>query len=242
MHRAIGRIVILLAFLAITVGCAATNPVTDLNARITSVRMIAKQPPDATYIVEPPDGITIEFMSDPTLTRSVALRSDGTVTLPYLEDVEVAGLTTIQIREKLESLYSRYYREPKILVSVSGFNSKHIYVWGEVGTPRAVSYSGYMTLRDALGQAGGVTTRAAIRRVKVIRGDPEHPEIFRSDVYKMLLEGDTTQDVSLAENDVVRVPPTVLAWIGYRVDEVLFPFRSLLGAYGTYTAAASIGN
>ena len=53
------------------------------------------------------------------------------MTLPYLEDVKVDGLTTIEIREKLENLYSKYYKEPKILVSGLGFNSKHIYVYGE---------------------------------------------------------------------------------------------------------------
>ena len=99
-----------------------------------------------------------------------------------------------------------------------------------------------MTVRDLIGEVGGVTSRAASGRIKVVRGDPEDPEIFKVDLDAMIDEGDTLQDVSLAENDIVYVPPTVLAWVGYQVDQLLFPFRSVISAIFTVNTAASVGD
>jgi polysaccharide export outer membrane protein len=236
-ESAVAGLLLALTLVMLT-GCA--SDVMKVQPRVTSWEALAKRPPDATYVVDPPDVLSIESPSDSSLDRTVPIRQDGTVTLPYLEDVHVAGLTTIQVREKLENLYSKYYQEPRILVSVADFKSKHIYVYGEVGRQGAIPYTGAMTVSDVIGSVGGVTNRAAWRRLKVIRGDPDNPEVTKVNFRKIMLEGDLREDVSLAENDIVRVPPTVLAWVGYRIDELLFPFRGVLGAASTVGAFKTI--
>ncbi len=229
--------------LCLLLGCAGKEA-TELSQRVVSWDALKKKPADATYIVNAPDAIKIEFMSPvppPEEPRTEVLRQDGVITLPYLEDVKVDGLTTIEIRTKLEDLYSKYYKEPKILVSVVGYNSKHIYVYGESGRQGSVPYRGHQTFSDVIGEVGGVTTRAAYWRCKVIRGDPDHPEITSVNFRKIMLEGDLRQDVSMAEGDVIRVPPTWLAWIGYQIGDLLFPFQNILNAAGTVGSARSIG-
>ncbi len=222
------------------VGCH--NPAIDYSKRLTSLDMVKKRPPDALYTVDPPDQIMVEFTGQPDMTRSVVLRSDGRVTLPLLGDVLVAGKTSKEIQDLLTDAYAKFYKEPQLLVSVTGYNSKHIYVYGEVGHQGSIPYTGYTTVRDVIGDVGGVTSRAASGRIKVVRGDPDDPEIFKVDLDAMIDEGDTLQDVSLAENDIVYVPPTVLAWVGYQVDQLLFPFRSVISAIFTVNTAASVGN
>ena len=223
------------------IGCASSN-ITDLNRRLTSIDVVRKKPPNAEYVVDPPDAIRVEFINEPTATREVTLRSDGMVTLPYLEDVEVAGLTPEQIRIKLEEAYSRYYKDPRILVTVTAYNSKHVYVYGEVGRRGSIPYTGEQTVSDVLGQVGGFTNRATWwGNVQVIRRDPENPEVFDISIRALLYEGDVTQEVSLAENDVIYVPPSPLAWIGYRLEELLFPLRGTLSAIGGATSLAATG-
>ena len=143
---------------------------------------------------------------------------------------------TVRDRDKLELLYTKYYKEPKIVVRVTAYRSKHIYVYGEVGRRGTQPYTGWQTVSDVIGTAGGVTRRAAPNRVKVIRGDPEDPEMYKVNLTELIYEGNTEQDVSLAENDVVYVPPNVLAWVGYQIDNLLFPFRSVLSLLGTARA------
>lgn len=231
-NRRLAAASVLLAVSVLAFGCASGR-VTDINRRLTSLEAVAKKPPDAAYVVDPPDTIRVEFMNETGLTRDVQVRSDGCVTLPHVQDVEVVGLTALEIRDRLEELYAKYYKEPQILVSVTQFRSKHIYVYGEVRREGTIPYTGSQTVADAIGTAGGITRRAARGRVKVIRGDPVAPEIFKVDLDDLILEGDVRQDVSLAENDVVYVPPNVLAWLGYQIDNVLFPFRGLLSAAAT---------
>lgn len=232
--------VILFCLLA---GCSGKEAM-EISQRVVSWDALKKKAPDATYIVQPPDQIKIEFMSPvppPEEPRTLALRQDGVITLPYLEDVEVSGLTTLQIREKLEDLYSKYYKEPRILVTVVGYYSKHISIYGESARQGWVPYRGHQTFSDVIGEVGGVTERAAYWRCKVIRGDPDHPEVTYVNFRKIMLDGDLRQDVSLAEGDVIRVPPTWLAWIGYQLSDLLFPFQNILNTAGTVGATRNIG-
>jgi len=224
-------------------GCGGKEA-TLISQRVLDWNALKKKPPDATYIVNQPDVIRIEFMSPlppPQAPVTATLRQDGVVTLPYLEDVKVDGKTTIEIRTLLENLYSKYYKEPKLLVTVVGFNSKHIYVYGEAGRQGSIPYHGHETFSDVMGEVGGVTTHAAYWRCKVIRGDPDNPEYIMVNFRKIMLEGDLRQDVSIAENDVIRVPPTWLAWIGYQIGDLLFPFQNILNTASTVGATRAIG-
>lgn len=229
--RSFGLILLCVLFLGICAGCASQETVEDLNKRLTSMEMARKKPPDATYVVDPPDGITVEVINQPEMTTTQQVRQDGIVTLPHIGETEVAGLTTKEIKEKLENEYTKYYKDPEVVVTVSSYESKHIFIYGEVGREGQQPYTGYQTLADAIGSAGGVSRFAATSKVKVIRGDPDNPEIYKIDLDDLLYDGDTLQNVSLAENDVVYVPPTILAKIGYTIEAVLFPFRSMFSAY-----------
>ena len=231
----------LLCVVCLTVGCTSTPTAEEINARLTSLEVVSKKPPDATYVVDPPDAIALEFIGDEGLSRTVRLRQDGVVTLPYLEDVKVAGMTTKEIGEKLEKLYGEYYKSPQILVTVASYASKHITVYGEVRRVGTQPYTGSVTVADAVGAAGGVTRRSAPGRVKVIRGDPEDPEIFGVDLKSIIYKGRTELDVSLAENDIVYVPPSVLAWVGYQIEALLFPFRSILNLGSTTESLQVMG-
>ena len=218
------------AVLLISVGCASERTINEGLALYETDR-----PPDATYIVDPPDALRIEFLApeDQYLNRSVVLRQDGCITLLLLGDVKVSGLTSEEISRKLEELYQVYIRDPKILVTVTSYNSKKIRLYGEVGHKGDLAYTGTMTIADAIGAAGGVTSRAWKSRVKVIRGDTEDPEIYRVDLNKLIFEGDLKQNILLAEDDVIHVPPNPFAWVGYQLDNLLFPFRAILGAFST---------
>ncbi len=233
MHR---RILVVLAVLAavflVSVGCASPR-VKDINKRIASIQTVSKKPPNATYVVDPPDSIHIEFLNETSLSRGAQLRQDGVVTLPHVGETDLAGMTTKQIEQKLVELYRKYYDAPAFVVKVTDYRSKHFYVYGEVRNEGQKPYTGSQTLSDAIGAAGGLTKFAAEGRVKVIRGDPEEPEVYRADLGELIYDGDTRQEVSLAENDVVYVPPTWLAWVGYQIDQLLFPFRGVLSLMGT---------
>lgn len=224
-RRARWAVVLCSLALLVTVGCA--SPPLDINKRLTSLNMIRKKPPDATYVVDPPDVLKVQFLNQPELETTQQVRQDGVITLPHVGEVMVAGLTPKEIRENLEETYLTYFKEPKVVVTVTEYRSKRVFIYGEVMQEGLQPYTGSQTVADLVGQAGGVTQFAATSSVQVIRGDPDAPEIYDVDLDELIYEGKTRQNVSLAENDVVYVPPTFLASVGYTIQQLTFPITSM---------------
>ncbi len=225
----------------VLVGCVSSAEVQDLNKRILSEKRIVRKEPNRTYVLDPPDSFQIESTAHPELSRTVVIRQDGHVTLPLLGDVHVQGLTTTGVKEKLENLYEQYYKDNDLLITVIGFSSKKVFVYGEVGRVGSLPYTGEQSVMDVLGAVGGVTQRAAPRRAIVLRSSGEEVERFEVDIVRLIVYGDIKQNVYLAEDDVLYVPPNVFAWIGYQIDNILFPFRSILSGAATYDVARDIG-
>ncbi len=144
-------------------------------------------------------------------TDTVMVRSDGTISYSFVDDLPVDGLTVREVDEKLSKSMSRFVRNPRIDIVVKEFNSKSALVMGEIGSLRYVSYQaasgrfflkGKTTLLDLLVVAGGYTKDADIKQVKLIRGD----KIYYINLYDLIYRGETEQNVIIDAGDVIDVP------------------------------------
>ena len=160
------------------------------------------------------------------------IQPDGKITLRLLGPVKVVGMTAKEIAAKLKVLLSRYYVDPKVSVKI-GFASKKYYVYSRGGTT-ARPYTGRDTLFDAVAPLAG-DFRAWTSRVSVIR--PSHGETpvrtIMVNVDKMVKNGDFSKNILLEPDDIVRVPPTPLAWFADRIRELIYPAAPALQAYRT---------
>jgi protein involved in polysaccharide export with SLBB domain len=174
------------------------------------------------------DRIAIEDSYNPELRIETAVVDiDGTVILPELGAVVVAGLTRTQIEALLTEKYSQYYDRLDIKVKIVT-NNKVYYVFGEVDAPGEKPFTGDMTLFEAIMRAGPKKDSANVGRVRLIRPDPRDPFIQVFDVSEMFTRGDSTFNVHVHERDIVYVPPTMLAEFGYFLDALLFPIKFVL--------------
>ncbi len=212
------RGLVLVILLGVVTGCAGTRP--------------AMEPPRAKelYTVYPPDVLRIDISPDATMSTTVTVRPDGRISLPILGDVEVEGLPPAAIDAKLTKALEPFIRSVDVTVTVTGFNSKRYYVIGEVVRQGSYPLTGEITAWEAVAISGGYTRRGAPNSARVVRGDPDEPQVFPVALARIALKGETASDVILHENDVVFVPPSVSAKIGYFVDNLLFPISSVLGA------------
>lgn len=179
------------------------------------------------YRVQPPDTIEISAAAAPEIDGEVQkIRQDGKISLRLIGEVEVAGMTPVEISRKLESLLSAYYRDPKISVRLGNALSKKYYVFGQVGGRGSYQYTGRDTVLTAIA-AAKPSPIACLDLVRIIR--PSHDASKRVeltvDCNRMLKKGELEQNVYLQEGDIVYVPPTVLGWIGLRFGELLFPVQ-----------------
>ncbi len=219
-------------------GCAPTQQeiLTFLNgADHTAV--------DAGYRLGPTDYIRVISLQAPEVNREVVVRADGTVHLDLLGNVRVAGLTPREAAAKIQQELRLYYVDPKVDVSVNTYNSKMFTVHGEIVGGQGggagerntikVPVTGHDTILNVL-STYPPTFGAWLEQVHLIRPDPKDPKKNQTlilDVSKMLTGGDLRQNYILQEGDILWVPPTPLAWVGYRIREVLQPINPALDAY-----------
>jgi polysaccharide export outer membrane protein len=70
------------------------------------------------------DEVQVDSFTDPNLNRELVIQPDGTITLRLLGEVRAAKLTVQELREKLDDLYSKYYKLPAITVTPLKVNTK----------------------------------------------------------------------------------------------------------------------
>ncbi len=185
------------------------------------------------YRIEPPDVVAINSPNAPEVDGTMQMvRSDGKISLKLLGEVKVSGLTPRELAAKVEELLARYYVSPQVNVQVASYNSKNIYVFGQVGSPGKLAFTGRDTVMDIVARSNP-TFLAWRERVQVIRpsASPGERHVITVDVEKITQTGDLQQNFLLKEGDIVYVPPTPLAWFGLKVRELFWPFEPVYSAY-----------
>jgi len=195
---------------------------------------------NGTYKVGPPDVIRISVRDNADLATEAIVRPDGYNTFPLLGDGYVEGMTPEEISEMLDTELASYIKDVETTVTVIGFLSKKIFVFGEVNRPGPQPFTGDITLVEAIANAGSITLRSAPGSVRLVRGDLEKPKVFKINLKKITMKGRASLNLQLQENDIVFVPTNGFAKVGYAIDNVLYPFKSLLSAAFTTRAVQGL--
>src|SRR5438093_8012264 len=135
-------------------------------------------PADATdYRVAPRDQLYVQVHGQDDLTRTVRVSETGTITLPLVGELKVAGLTPHDIEGAIEkALKPAYLKNPRVTVTVSEFRGRQFAVVGAVNQPGAYPLrSNAVTLLQALSEAHG-TRENADRVAYVLREKPRNGE------------------------------------------------------------------
>lgn len=137
----------------------------------------------------------------------VVVRTDGKISLPFVDDVQAAGMRLDEISAMLREKYSVIFRHPRIDVILRHSVAARAFVGGEVDFVGMISLRHPVTVREALITAGGPKVHGDLSRVVVVRKkNPTETEFFELDL--------TDQDASLEEagmfyleaGDMVLVP------------------------------------
>lgn len=129
----------------------------------------------------------------------------GYVHLPYIGDVQVKGLSTVQVRDLITQKMSIYFKDPAVNVRFANFK---ITVLGEVRNPTSFLIPNETpTLVDALGLAGDITIYGRRDNIMLIRSN----ENGEKDIVRINLDSSnavTSPYFYLRPNDVIYVEPT----------------------------------
>lgn len=151
----------------------------------------AQNQSDAQYRLAAGDVIRVTVFGEPQLSfDEIRLTDAGTLSYPFIGEVRANGLTARELEQVLvEALQGDFLVDPRVTISVLSY--REFFISGEVKSPGSYPYQPGLTLRRAVALAGGLTERASVRRITIIRdSDPESKE-QRATLETELRPGDT---------------------------------------------------
>jgi len=163
------------------------------------------KPPEEFYVIGAGDTLNINVWKEPTLSGTVKVRPDGYVTLPLINEVQVAGQTTANLRNTLEDKYKEFTTDPFVTIRVETIASSEVFLVGQVGKPGAFPLNGNETVLQLLTRAGGLGIFADRSNIRVVRREGSRVTEYTVD-YDAIIKGDLKQDVLLRPGDRVIVP------------------------------------
>jgi polysaccharide biosynthesis/export protein len=218
------------------------------------------------YVVEPPDIIDVEVLEalpGRPITGEHLVKPDGKITLGFYGDIYVAGLTPMEIKEKI-ILHLRQYINDEVLglviigdddkptavapsqsnrvfVEVVSFNSKVYYVQGDVGVPGRLPITGNETVLDAINYAGGLIPTASTVNIRLVRPAPAGAcceSILPVNYAAIVNAGDTTTNYQLMPGDRLVVYRDPIVRTAIFIDRIASPFNSVVNTIFQYSLAA----
>ena len=188
-----------LAFLLILAAPAgAQKP----NAKSTAAAAVA--PPD--YIIGPDDVLNIVFWRDKDISAEVAVRPDGRISLPLLNDVQAGGLTPLQLRDRITEEAGRFVDDPNVTVVVRQINSRKVFVTGEVARPGPYPLTGPTTVLQMLATAGGIREYADSKHIVVMRLENGRTTSYAFNYKEIAKRKNLAQNIDLRPGDTIIVP------------------------------------
>ena len=127
------------------------------------------------YLVGPEDVLEVRVWGDDVLSKTVAVRPDGMITMPLAGDVKASGRSSVKIAAEIEKRLTEYKSAPQVDVSISQINSYRIYLLGEVNSPGMLQVRNFTTLLQAIALAGG-PSRFASNEILLLRKDRDNSE------------------------------------------------------------------
>lgn len=155
------------------------------------------------YVIGPGDELRLQVWGQVNLRGSYIVDRTGSVELPQVGTIHVAGVQFSELTEFLRSQLSRVYRNFDLNVNLGQLRSIQVFVVGQVRQPGSYTIGSLSTLLNAVFASGGPTPQGSLRDVQLRRGTET---VAHFDLYDLILHGDKSKDVHLEPGDVIFIP------------------------------------
>ncbi|MEM9807748.1 MAG: SLBB domain-containing protein [Cyanobacteria bacterium P01_D01_bin.56] len=175
----------------------------------TNNNVVAVRPPTETsYTLGAGDVVNIDIFRVPQYSGESEVLVDGTLNLPLIGAVNVAGLTVEETTALLSNQYAQYLRRPLVTLSIITRRPLQVGISGEINQPGGYTLTQTGTqaprLTQLLEKAGGVTQVANINQIEIRRNGTQ--QTFTVDLWQLLETGNSQYDVSLRDGDSIFIP------------------------------------
>lgn len=134
------------------------------------------------------------------------LNNEGYAALPLLGPVYLNGFTLEEIRTLLNDQYKNYVKNGDIFVAPA---TLRVQIFGEANQQQLLFLPReHMHLTEVLALAGGITYEAKVKRVQIIRGDLNNPQVIWVDLQN--IQALSAQDLIVQHLDIIYLEPRKL--------------------------------
>jgi polysaccharide export outer membrane protein len=158
------------------------------------------------YVIGPEDVLQVSIWKNEAMSRTLPVRPDGKISLPLLHDITAAGLTPLQLRDKIAAALAEFMPNPEVSVSVMEVKSYRVSVLGEVLRPGVLQLKAPTTVLEALALAGGFKDFASPSKIVIFRKDGAGQTQRLRFNYNRAVGSAGEENISLKSGDVVVVP------------------------------------
>jgi len=161
------------------------------------------------YKISPDDMLEVRVFQEEDLNTTAKVNADGSIALPLVGSVKVAGRSVDGAIQAIQSAYKDgYLVNPQVTIVISEYSERTFTVLGQVANPGSYTFSGgqSMTLLEAIGKAGGFTRIANPGRIDIKRSIKGQQSAIRVDAKRNAREGGT---VVIMPGDVITVAESI---------------------------------
>jgi polysaccharide export outer membrane protein len=191
----------------------------QLEEAFTIVRYLAANPsaaagasshnssPQEGYRIGTGDVLQIVVWKEPEASvPTVVVRPDGKVTLPFVKEIHIVGMTPSELEKMLAEKLTKYIRDADVTVVAKEINSLKVNLIGAVRKEGPIPLTGNMTILQAINEAGGLSEYAKRKKIYVLRIEDGKQRQFPFD-YEAVIQGkNLEQNIILRGNDMIVVP------------------------------------
>jgi protein involved in polysaccharide export with SLBB domain len=156
------------------------------------------------YVLGPGDQLVIRVWGQVNFNAQVTVDRSGSVYLPQVGEIHVAGLPYAQVRQHVQDAISHIYKSFSLDVQMGQLRSIQVFVVGQARRPGNYTLSSLSTLVTALFATGGPSVQGSLRDIQLRRNGQT---VTHFDLYDLLLLGDMSKDAPLLPGDVIFIPP-----------------------------------
>jgi protein involved in polysaccharide export with SLBB domain len=159
------------------------------------------------YVLGPGDKLEVSIYGVQQFDDTVPVNFEGKITIQNVGQIAVAGMSIEAASQKIKAAIARVYStvrsgQSQVSVTLSDIRTIKVTIVGGK-QPGNYSISSLASVYNALHLAGGPGKNGSYRNIELIRNNKVYKNV---DIYKFLVKGDQTDNVSLKDNDVIRIP------------------------------------
>ena len=156
-------------------------------------------------LISSSDTVSISVHREPDLDANGQLAKDGSITMPLIGSVKLAGKTTALAESIIKAkLLDGYLVRPQVTVRITQRQINTVSVDGQVNTPGVFTlpFGQSLTLRQVISMAGGANDIANLKKITLTSGATGNTQLVN---LKDIIAG-KKKDIVLKKDDFIWVP------------------------------------